>query len=115
MEGWDLPETKPGWWEVAGVLLPQTALPACLPVGITEGKVPARPTVLARGGDGHQALVGEGETTTLPKKLGQEWMELAKQKTGRDEAQTEDGGVCDPVSDLGLPVPGSAAPTRLAN
>lgn len=22
VEGWDLPETKPGWWEVAGVLLP---------------------------------------------------------------------------------------------
>lgn len=25
VEGWDLPETKPGWWEVAGVLLPQNS------------------------------------------------------------------------------------------
>lgn len=88
MEGWDLPETKPGWWEVAGVLFPQTAPPTV----VTEGKAPARPTVPARGEDRHQALVGEGETTTLPKKLGQERMELAKQKTGWAEAETEDGG-----------------------
>lgn len=25
VEGWDLPETKPGWWEVAGVLLPRNS------------------------------------------------------------------------------------------